>query len=212
MSDAQENMIVDSEDAPSQPVDRAVKRVLEEPGECEEKELVSLHSGGFPSANYITPSPDCPVEVANTKKRRVDQRESTIQRKLSIYRRPESGSQHIPPLVTTSNPPPAEGDKRFVRPPRNGICKLTVIISDNSSPSSPPSVSKRLSPPILLHRWKFGGDSPSITQNQTRSPVLSPPTRRPRSFSGRRTKSGNLRWRIVSQVLPTFLSPVPIKM
>ena len=38
MSNAQENMILDSEDAPSQPVDRAGKRRLEEQGEREEQE------------------------------------------------------------------------------------------------------------------------------------------------------------------------------
>lgn len=52
MSDTQDNMIVDSEDAPSQRIDRAGKRVFRKLGACQEKESVLLRSGGFTVANY----------------------------------------------------------------------------------------------------------------------------------------------------------------
>ena len=50
MPDTPENMIIDFDDAPSQPVDRAGKRGL---GEREEREpeLVSLHSSRRPAAD-----------------------------------------------------------------------------------------------------------------------------------------------------------------
>lgn len=50
MSNAPEDMIVDSEDTPSEFVDRTGKRVLGSPelGEYEDKESVLLHSSGRP--------------------------------------------------------------------------------------------------------------------------------------------------------------------
>lgn len=175
-------------------------------------------------------NPDDPVEVANPKKRRVindggptlrdfpprlltiEQRELAIKRRLSVYHHPESVGQHVPPIVASSNPPSVEDDKRFVCPLRPRFDKLTVVLLENISPSSPLSVFNKLSPPIPLHCEALGGGTPSVTKKQTQSPALSPSILSLRTCSGRRAKSGTLRWAIIPRMSSTLLSLAPIKL